>query len=171
MSPCGSDSLILPCGFPPTTLVPRLFSPSFAGRYRAGLFDLSLFFCPSFWLFRFLVFAACRFAAAKVFRIHLRPAFPPTSRPPRGLTVGEGPLAAAPLRPPWLGGNRLDSALRLDGPKIPAKSGCSLRSPPSSCSSIMGRFVVFVQLRSGKCISRATRRECRCQHHELDRLV
>jgi len=38
------------------TLVPRLFSPSFAGRYRAALFYLSLFFCPFFLVVSFLGF-------------------------------------------------------------------------------------------------------------------
>ena len=51
------------------------------------------------------------FAAAKVFGIHLRTAFPPTSRAPRGLTVREGPLAAASPQTPWLGGNRLRASL------------------------------------------------------------
>ena len=46
------------------------------------------------------------FAAAKAFGIHLRTAFPPVSRAPRGLTVREGPLAAASPQTPWLGGER-----------------------------------------------------------------
>jgi hypothetical protein len=44
-------------------------------------------------------------------RIHLRPAFPPISRAPRGLRVGEGPLAAA--SPQTIGSGGTDSALRL----------------------------------------------------------
>jgi hypothetical protein len=51
------------------------------------------------------------FAAAKVFGIHLRTAFPPISRAPRGFTVGEGPLAAASPQTPWLGGNSLRASL------------------------------------------------------------
>jgi len=51
------------------------------------------------------------FAAAKVFGTHLRTAFPAISRAPRGLTVREGPLAAASPQTPWLGGNRLRASL------------------------------------------------------------
>jgi hypothetical protein len=43
--------------------------------------------------------------------MHLRPAFPQISRAPRGLMVGEGPLAAASPQTPWLGGNRLRASL------------------------------------------------------------
>ena len=47
------------------------------------------------------------FAAAKVFRNHLRTTFPAIGRAPRGCIVGEGSLAAASPQTPWLGGNRL----------------------------------------------------------------
>ena len=43
--------------------------------------------------------------------IHLRTAFPPISRVPRRLIVGEGPLAAASPQTPWLGGNSLRASL------------------------------------------------------------
>jgi hypothetical protein len=59
----------------------------------------------------FLGFCRSQFAAAKILRIHLRPAFPPFSRAPRGLQAREGPLAAASPQTPWLGGTV--SALRL----------------------------------------------------------
>src|SRR6516164_9135501 len=59
----------------------------------------------------FLCFCCSRFAAAKVFRMHLRPAFPRISRAPRGCKVEEGPLAAASPQTPWLGGNRLRASL------------------------------------------------------------
>ena len=52
-----------------------------------------------------------RFAAAKVFRSHLRTVFPPIGRAPRGFTLGEGPLAAASPQTPWLGGNRIRASL------------------------------------------------------------
>ena len=54
----------------------------------------------------FLGFCRSQFAAAKILRIHLRPAFPAFSRAPRGLPAREGPLAAASPQTPWLGGEQ-----------------------------------------------------------------
>jgi hypothetical protein len=101
VSPCGWDSLILPCGFPPQLWSLAFFPPPLPVDTVQRFLT-----CPSFLVVSFLGFPACRFAAAKVFRIHLRPAFPQTSRAPRGLTVGEGPLAAASPQTPLTRGER-----------------------------------------------------------------
>jgi hypothetical protein len=58
-----------------------------------------------------------QYVGSHILGIHLRTAFPPISRAPRGFTAGEGPLAAASPQTPGLGGNRLRAS--LDGsPKL-----------------------------------------------------
>jgi hypothetical protein len=100
-----------------------------------------------------------RFAAAKVFRSHLRTAFPRMSRVPRGFTVEEGPLAATSPQTPWLGG--ADSALRLvtcrssdalplsssarTSRKSPLKAAVRYASSSSSCALVRPLGMFFPQ--------------------------